>query len=395
MPDINTLSLEETMKEDGDNFSPAGPDDFPVTFHQQSSAAVSLQNSYILHLAKCDETLCAVMDSGECVLFKIDTLVKTNSIKPHDRAVTGVANTPGDSNQLVTCSLDQTVKVWDLRQPVSSPVHTLRDNSKHNSGPPSNPGKPFISVAVNSAGLVAAGTEQVGLDAYILFWDLRSGGKLLGGYWDAHSDDITTLDFHPESKDFMSSGSTDGLVNVFDLSQSDEDSALVTSSNTEDSVQKTVWLKKKSSESDRCIAVHTHTEGLQLWNTDDSTPIKKFDRSDICQSIRRSSSEYTFIAGIHPRQTGDDGLYIVAGSSCLTNPCTRISLLEDDELRPFAICSGCGTGGGVIRSTLFIEEQLVTGGEDGVVRLWKVGELQSDDSSGKMINKTSRRDKPY
>lgn len=104
--------------------------------------------------------------------------------------------------------------------------------------------KPLASFDIScDERLIAGGTEHIGGDAFILFWDIRySNSKLngknnlLGGYWESHMDDITSLAFHPTKRDALSSGSTDGLINVFDLTQTSEDSALTYSLNTESSV---------------------------------------------------------------------------------------------------------------------------------------------------------------
>lgn len=42
--------------------------------------------------------------------------------------------------------------------------------------------------------LLAAGTDLTDGDPYILFWDIRSV-KLLGAYWESHTDDITQVSF--------------------------------------------------------------------------------------------------------------------------------------------------------------------------------------------------------
>lgn len=42
----------------------------------------------------------------------------------------------------------------------------------------------------------------------------------------SHSDDITDLKFHPKSSNILLSGSTDGLVNIFDTSITEEEDAL-------------------------------------------------------------------------------------------------------------------------------------------------------------------------
>ena len=91
--------------------------------------------------------------------------------------------------------------------------------------------------------LIVGGTEHTSGDAFILFWDIRQSNSklenknsLLGGYWESHMDDITCLTFHPVKRNVLVSGSTDGLMNIFDLTQSSEDLALTCSLNTESSV---------------------------------------------------------------------------------------------------------------------------------------------------------------
>lgn len=40
--------------------------------------------------------------------------------------------------------------------------------------------------------LLTAGTDTIGGDAFILFWDTRKQ-NVLGGYWESHTDDITQV----------------------------------------------------------------------------------------------------------------------------------------------------------------------------------------------------------
>ena len=47
--------------------------------------------------------------------------------------------------------------------------------------------------------------------------------------------------FHPESAGALASGSTDGYVNVFDVTQTSEDDALQATLNTESSVSSIAW----------------------------------------------------------------------------------------------------------------------------------------------------------
>lgn len=96
--------------------------------------------------------------------------------------------------------------------------------------------KPIVSFDVSSQDqLVCAGTEVVNDDSYVLFWDTRAS-KMLGAYWESHSDDVTAIKFHPEKMHSLATGSTDGLLNVFNLLEPEEDDALLYSFNTNSSV---------------------------------------------------------------------------------------------------------------------------------------------------------------
>lgn len=76
---------------------------------------------------------------------------------------------------------------------------------------------------------IAAGTESTkeGLgDVNVLIYDTRSPGAPLRQYSESHTDSITQLSFHPTQPQCLLSGSTDGLVSLFDVNQADEDDAL-------------------------------------------------------------------------------------------------------------------------------------------------------------------------
>ena len=192
MPSFEDMALDSEPAPDKDDFSdPIST--FPSMYHQQSSVAMGLEKCYVLHLAQCGERLCGVSDTGTLGVYTMDTLTKTDTLVPHTMPVTGLTSRLTEPDLVLTSSSDGTVAVWDLRLSSHLAVQTLSDTSKHSSGPPATgTAKPLSCLAVNSAGLVAAGTEQVGGDTFVLFWDTRAGTKLLGGYWDTHSDDITT-----------------------------------------------------------------------------------------------------------------------------------------------------------------------------------------------------------
>ena len=83
----------------------------------------------------------------------------------------------------------------------------------------------------------------------------------MGGYWESHSDDISSVKFNPEKGNVIASGDVEGTVNIFDLNEQDEDEALQCCHNAEDSVANMTWFKKNGNMD--FVALTTHTESLQ------------------------------------------------------------------------------------------------------------------------------------
>jgi WD40 repeat protein len=56
--------------------------------------------------------------------------------------------------------------------------------------------------------------------------DQRNVSAPLRSYVESHTDTVTSLQLHPAHPTLLLSSSTDGLVNIFDIAQEDEDDAL-------------------------------------------------------------------------------------------------------------------------------------------------------------------------
>lgn len=72
--------------------------------------------------------------------------------------------------------------------------------------------------------------------------DVRSTPSPTCHYQEVHSDDITTLTFHPSTPAYLLSGSTDGLVNIYDTRIADEDEVTVQTFNHNASIHHAAWL---------------------------------------------------------------------------------------------------------------------------------------------------------
>lgn len=91
------------------------------------------------------------------------------------------------------------------------------------------------------------------------------------------------MQFHPHDVNKLVSGSTDGLINLYDLSQPCEEDALIDSLNSESSIDQLKWFRTKNSDA---IACTTHTLELQLWKFDDAEPYAHFRREDIANTMK-------------------------------------------------------------------------------------------------------------
>ena len=181
--------------------------------------------------------------------------------------------------------------------------------------------------------------------------------------------------FHPDNPKRLASSGTDGIVNVFDLTQTSEDDALETSTNTETSIQKVIWYKNKGSEEINSLACITHTEEAKLWNVEDYEPNTTFSRLDVCAGMKRNVTELSYIVDIYENQDGGGGLQILAGSSCSARPCLRLLQVKKTKLRPLSDFSSSRS---IARPALtrcsILDESLgilYSGGEDGVLCKWK------------------------
>ena len=76
--------------------------------------------------------------------------------------------------------------------------------------------------------------------------DARSPHKPLQTYTESHNDDVTDLSFHPTQPHSLLSGSTDGLLNIYDFSISDEDDALLQVENHGSSINRAGFLSNSS-----------------------------------------------------------------------------------------------------------------------------------------------------
>ncbi|XP_062433250.1 WD repeat-containing protein 89 [Rhea pennata] len=270
-----------------------------------------------------------------------------------------------DSTVFSACS-DGTVKCWDIRLATQKAVQIF-------SGYPSNV---FISFDINCSDLIiCAGTEKVEKDTFLVFWDARgdtscasTSKEPLGVYSESHNDDITKICFHPIKPSLVVSGSTDGLVNVFDINKDNEDDALISTCNSDSSVSFIGWSGKDYKQ----VYCLTHDEGFCWWDLahlDTEESITLLHILDVREAVCTENSSLNYLVGGLYHEKADK-LLLIGGTSTgnihLIN-CGLDGLSLVGTLR--------GGHAAAVRSFCWdmTDESLLTGGEDAQLLLWKPG----------------------
>uniref|UniRef100_A0A6P7H0H6 WD repeat-containing protein 89 n=1 Tax=Diabrotica virgifera virgifera TaxID=50390 RepID=A0A6P7H0H6_DIAVI len=122
-----------------------------------------------------------------CLVYSLDNNQLANiwESKKDKSKLIGCKYSSREKEVLYIGNSDGVIKTIDLRTPDKVAVQ-FKDTTAE-----VNKEKTFNCFDVSSNDrLLAAGTDVLGGDAFVLFWDIRIN-KLLGGYWQSHTDDIT------------------------------------------------------------------------------------------------------------------------------------------------------------------------------------------------------------
>lgn len=319
--------------------------------------------TYLLDVALQPSGLLAVSCSNFTIhLHNKDTLKQVGEYQGHNGRLCGVTFGHTSSDLLYSGSADGTVRVWDVRQPGTEAAQKFK----------SDPAHCYCSFDLSCSDmLLCAGTEQVDSeDSFLIFWDSRKpAGGLLGVYSESHSDDITQVRFHPRDKDRLASGSTDGLVNVFDLSRGAEEDALLATCNSDSSASSVCWSGANYTQ----LLCLSHDEGLHLWDLgqlDTDEPLTIFSTSDARSlTLLADGRGVDYLVGgwwLEDTQK----LLVVGGKNN-----GDLHLMECDARGLHLLRSLEGGHASTVRCFLWdaAEEALFTGGEDAQLLLWKPG----------------------
>lgn len=326
--------------------------------------------TYLLDVALQPTGLLAVSCSNFNIhLHNKDSLKLVGQYGGHSGPLCGARFSHTSPDLLYSGSADGTVRGWDVRRPGTEAAQTFKSDPSHS----------YCSFDLScSDTLLCAGTEQVNdEDSFLVFWDARKPGSgLLGVYSESHSDDVTQVCFHPRDKDRLASGSTDGLVNVFDLSRGAEEEALLATCNSDSSAGSVCWSGPGHTQ----LLCLSHDEGLHLWDLgrlDTEEPLTIFSTTD-ARSLTPlpDGGAVDYLVGGRWLEEAQK-LLVVGGKNS-----GDLHLMECDDGGLRLLRSLEGGHSSTVRCFLWdaAGAALVTGGEDAQLLLWKPGgeELTSD-----------------
>ncbi|KAF6234942.1 hypothetical protein HO173_006872 [Letharia columbiana] len=314
-------------------------------------------DSYIYKIVIVNGNLAAISSDDSLRLLDLQTLREIaggvlNNV--HD-GVTCLQVVDHDPHSLLTAGRDAVVRRYDLR----SGQKTMQFGSDKNA--------PYLSLASHGTN-IAAGTELSHSQAAVLLWDMRSPNRLLQNYIESHNDDVTEVQFHPTLPRCLLSGSTDGLVNIYDISISDEDDALVQVQNHGSSINHAGFL----SNSDFFALSHDETFSMYHLNgqgdsTDEPSPTVFGDLRP------KLDSEYV-VDVIPPGSGGVEAIVGVGSHSKQHLDLIPLRLIDEWSFDASQTIRLPGAHGEEIVRSIHVNNEdgtIFTAGEDGLVKAWR------------------------
>jgi WD40 repeat protein len=255
-------------------------------------------------------------------------------------------------------------------------------------------GAGFLSFDASLNGYtLATGTVLLkGEDASIHFWDARKPTVPIFSHTSTHSDDITSLHFHPTIPDRLLSASSDGLLSITNAAEQDEDEAVEHVGNWGCSVAQTGWYHDG-------VWAASDMETFSLW-TSELDKVFEPNFKEIAPRARYSWGP-DYLIGCHRTQ---DRLTPIVGANTYANLIHRrrsviqsqnldrgsFSFLSPPSSQPWTVDRTYSSHhDGIVRSLLVDDVLgcLVSGGEDGALHLWDLTPPDTPTSPSKPARK--------
>ncbi|KAK4541943.1 hypothetical protein LTR36_007307 [Oleoguttula mirabilis] len=313
-----------------------------------SSTLGSAPDTYLYALARIGDCFATIGSDDSLRLFDPSLKVRQTA-QPRNSGLSCLKAT--SKNAFLTAGRDGTIRLWDPR---AKQVSQLAE-----------PQGRAVSALACHENVIAAGTESAkeGLgDVSVLLYDTRNPAVPLRNYAESHTDSITQLAFHPTQPNVLLSGSTDGLVTIFDVNQADEEDALNQVLNPRSAVHCAGFLTPDQAyvlTTDEQFLVYPLAEPVE-----GSEPAPAVDFGDVRE---RLGCMYVIDLLRQP-----DGQPVIAYGH---NDRRTLSIAQLTGPEPWAFGQTVELPGAhgdeVVRDVLLTDQRAYSCGEDGQVRVWQ------------------------
>ncbi|KAK3049226.1 hypothetical protein LTR09_009404 [Extremus antarcticus] len=311
-----------------------------------SSTLGTPPDTYLYSLAQAGSTFATIGSDDTLRLFDISL----NPLRKVSSAHAGLSCLTSFASGFATAGRDSLIRTWDTR--------AQRSNIQL-----SDPRGAGISSIACHDNLIAAGTESIkeGLgEVSVLLFDTRNPGAPVRSYVESHTDSITQLAFHPSQPSVLLSGSTDGLVSLFDLNIEEEEDALQQVLNPRSAVHCAGFLSPSQVyvvTTDEHFSIHSLSEN----GTGDSSSVLNI--GDVRERLQCS-----YVVDLIP---GPQPVLV-----CGHNVNQTLSIVQLDGEKGWGFGSAIDLPGAhgeeIVRDVMVLEREkkAMSCGEDGRVKVW-------------------------
>lgn len=286
----------------------------------------------------------------------------------HDGVITGLKTI--DLHSVATSSADGTIKMWDFRinNKQSSQIYK-NDNST-----------PLTCLDVHQ-GKLAAGTELVGVDSGVMLWDMRVPNKPIVSYMDAHNEDVTQVQFHPDEANGLLSAAQDGYVHIYNTTITDMDEAIYQTINHNNTpIQRAGFLKNRK------VFAKSNMETMAIYHIPDPDSEEQEPKPHDFGDLRMKwNCEY--VADIL------NGFVAVGSNN--ENQEFRVMAWDNETDSISKTMNLIGAHGEEVVRSVYLDavtQCIYTGGEDGCVKVWKPEEaLDVDNGEWEQVKKKKKK----
>lgn len=333
------LDIKDEYQEDADSCSPEElAEAFPLSYQVRKKTALSdsfQDSNTCVQVVTCvsGKTLAAANKKGNIILVDSASGTISSTLEAHTREITGLKFCPVNNSLLYSSSLDNSIKLLDLRSNKFEHSFEHKDES--------NKGREYSCLDVNCSGeFLCSGTNLVNdEDAYLMFWDVRKSQTLLGGYWESHSNDITQVKFHNNKRQLMASAAMDNLINLFDISKESEEDAFSQCINFETTPDAIYW-DPHTNHTSQLFAVN-HPQVVQYWHFENTKPTANLTATKMCRTMKRQVPDQCHLVSLNFDAEFIPLLMLSSNLGCSSqqNVCVRTLSYdrEKKKLRPHSI----------------------------------------------------------